>query len=251
MNTQHPRSPLQAKGDGFTLVELLVVVGIIAVLAALAFPALQSARRSASQTKSTAALKSVVQANAMFAADNEGNIATLRWTADKGANPYVGGSFWGRLQPYLFPMPRISNQKELAARIEPQLAKMFGADPLSLKGTIFEGPKIYEDGAGLPVPFAFNRYLYEWLRQGENDGWVKMQQLSKAASTIYATYGFAMFDEVDAGSYAELPQNGARPDNNIFYLPPNRTLAAFLDGRVEWVTAPIAEEMVKFEGAVQ
>jgi hypothetical protein len=70
--------------------------------------------------------------------------------------------------------------------------------------------------------------------------------VTKRSSTAHATYGFAMFDEEDTASYEELPKNGARPVNNIFYIPPKRTIAGFLGGRVECLTAPIPDSMVKF-----
>jgi len=44
--------------------------------------------------------------------------------------------------------------------------------------------------------------------------------VTKPSSATHATYGFAMFDEEDAASYEALPKNGARPVNNVFYIPP-------------------------------
>jgi len=245
MNIQHPRSPLQAKARAFTLVEILVVVAIIGVLAALAFPVLQRVMRSGGEAKSVAAMKSLLQAHSAFSADNFGQIMTLKYPGDStlAGQGWVAGTFWGRLQPYFSDSPRISNQTQLQQKIMADLKRLFGGDPDTMKGTAFEGPKIYKDTSGLPVPFAFNRYLNKW------NGWVTQLQIAKPASTIYVTYGFAMFDEQDAARYQELPQNGARPDNNIFYLPPNRTIAGFLDGHAESIAAPIPENMVKFEGA--
>jgi prepilin-type N-terminal cleavage/methylation domain-containing protein len=236
------RPPVDAAA--FTLVELLVVVGIIAVLAALAFPVLQRIMRSGGEAKSVSAMKSLLQAHSAFSADNFGQIMTLKYVGDPtlAGQGWVAGTFWGRLQPYFSDSPRISNQRELQEKILTDLKRFFGSDPDTMKGTPFEGPKIYHDTSGLPVPFAFNKYLSKW------GGWVTQLQIPKPSSTIYATYGFAMFDEQDAATYQELPKNGARPDNNIFYLPPNRTIAGFLDGHVESLTAPIPQNMVKFEG---
>ncbi len=246
MNKKHPQFQLRAD-PGFTLIEILVVVAIIGVLAALAFPMLQRARGTAGEAKSIAAMKSVLEASAFYSADNNGQIHTLRWAGDPAlvGQGWVGGAFWGRLQPYLFGTEKISNQSQLQTKILAELKRLFGGDPKTMQGTAFEGPKIYHDTSSTPIPFGFNKYLSKW------GAWVTQLQIPKPSATIYATYGFAMIDEADAASYQELPKNGARPENNIFYLPPNRTIAGFLDGRVAFLTAPIAEEMVKFEGAGQ
>lgn len=252
MNTP---SQVKAKPSAFTLIELLIVVAIIGVLASLSLVALQRARKSAAETKSIAVMKSVLQANALYAADNNGQIATLRYAGDKGLNPggkWVGNTFWGVLQPYLFPDITTANQAQLAAEIRAQLNKLFGSqDADKMKGTTFDGANVYHDTAGLPLPFAFNKYLYEWYNPLENDGWVRQLQLHSLPSTIYMVYGFAMFDEVDAQTYQPIAKAGQAVANNIFYLPSQRAIAGFMDGRVEYLTPPIAERMVKIDGSGQ
>lgn len=68
--------------NGFTLVELLVVVGVIAVLIALLLPALTKAREAANRIACASNLRSIGQGFLMYANDNKGNLPRTYWLRD-------------------------------------------------------------------------------------------------------------------------------------------------------------------------
>jgi prepilin-type N-terminal cleavage/methylation domain-containing protein/prepilin-type processing-associated H-X9-DG protein len=91
----HFLRPSRAKraGSGFTLVELLVVIGIIAVLIAMLLPALGQAREHARQTKCLNNLRQLSLAFIMFADEHHGHLP------EAGMYTFIAPSDWLWWQP--------------------------------------------------------------------------------------------------------------------------------------------------------
>ncbi|CAN5583272.1 hypothetical protein BH09PLA1_BH09PLA1_08290 [soil metagenome] len=82
------RSSGRRNSRAFTLVELLVVIGIIAVLIGVLLPALNKARQSANNIKCMANLRSIGQAINIYATVSKGVLPYGYWD---GSNPYGSG----------------------------------------------------------------------------------------------------------------------------------------------------------------
>jgi len=228
---------------GFTLIELLVSITIILVLAALTMVVTGKLRASAYRANAMSSLRQVAAMNVAYSAENLGDINTMRYVGDPkegGGGAWVKNSFWGRLQPYLFPDVSENNQTRLKMELNERLDQLFNTpDADTMVNTVLNGSRIYHDGSGLPVPLAFNKNLNKW---GEI---LKVSSFSDPAQVLYAVYGFGLFDEADGETYIERPADRSKPENNIYYLDDRKAMAAFLDGHIESLSAPIPDRRFK------
>ena len=71
----------------FTLVELLVVIGIIAVLVSILLPSLNRARQTAIATKCLNNVKQLVMANQMYLNEYKGKLPFTNWDGGVGPPP--------------------------------------------------------------------------------------------------------------------------------------------------------------------
>ena len=93
---------MKAQNTAFTLVELLVVMGVIAILAALSLAGLSSIRASSDKTQAVSNMRQIGTGIALFATDNDGRLLGPLWPGQLAQfDPARSGRLVRELAPYL------------------------------------------------------------------------------------------------------------------------------------------------------
>lgn len=113
INTKRPI--LRDRKRGFTLIELLVVIAIIGILAGIAFPVFQRARRAADRAATTNSLRQIGTAINLYANDYNGRLPGPLWTYNfswyhTGDTATLGYQLWSYLN-----IPQPTAKKKVAS----------------------------------------------------------------------------------------------------------------------------------------
>jgi type IV pilus assembly protein PilA len=81
--------------SGFTLVEIMIVVAIIALLAAIAIPNLLRAKISANDTLAKATIRTLSTASETFGTTNSGNYPSNETSLTNATPKYLNASYCG------------------------------------------------------------------------------------------------------------------------------------------------------------
>lgn len=143
-----------SRGSAFTLVEMLVVIGIIAVLVAILYPVFSSARVKARQTNCIGQLQQVIVALKTYAEDHRGYPPAPVWD---------GTRFWGGVSAlwpdYISDISTLFCPEDLGAKSKNKQAKEMVYSSYNANFDLMTDPSTW--AVGLLPDRVYNYYGYD------------------------------------------------------------------------------------------
>ncbi len=225
-------SPRSTRPNGFTMVELLVVLAIIAVLSALAFPALNKVRATADRAASMSNLKQWASALLLAMAENnqeipyEGTSQQPSWedTATDGNE----SAWFNRLPPYagIEPLVELTTADQRASAIDRQ--SIFASPGADLSRSVNSGRPQFS--------YMINTLLYDSTGPSDSGSeLIRAMQIASPSRTIFMSETRVSPrdgppDTTTPASQLALANGGP---SDVSYRFNGRSNIVFLDGHVE------------------
>lgn len=167
------------KSRGFSLVELLVVIGIIALLLSLLLPALARARAKARATLCASHLRELGHVFALYANDNQGFV------------PRDFTFFAQERQPWMLGLARyVVDEGTWEAALEAPAV----ADRLMKETEVLRCPSHPFDG-DIPSGYVINAFKFESEPRWDPDGPVKLSKIRDASRVVLLAEAANLFGE--------------------------------------------------------
>lgn len=204
----------------FSLMELLISVGVIALLAGLLVPAMKGVMLKGKSSKDAANLRQIAQANMAYAADNN-----MRCVVGYTDNPGSTGSNW-----YLSLRPYLEKEGTTSAALGYLPVLVSPNDPT--KGGL-TGPNALSPDSALRRSYAINYYCREFI-SGSTREYRGRKMMQMPASTMIFV---GDYPAVQVGTHGISPNS----DTSLAALPRDwhstKDMAqfVFLDGHVEMI----------------
>jgi len=212
----------------FTLVELLTVIGIVGILAAILIPALGSVRTQAKKATAISNVRQLGMMNLMFSQDQKGRI--------NGQGD--------------FKIPQAKKPNFMA-----RVAYYYQANQTSIEGLVawedivaalsnMRDPSVPDELLGEPGTIQWTWAVNKTFSVWKHDGDLPYMINYDASNIIYAVAGKYIFDaeQVWSDVFLTMPTDG--PRNGPYFTYGDQTPAVFLDGSVRMETFPIDPKKV-------
>lgn len=220
---------MKSKSSAFTLIELLTVIAVIGILAAILIPAVSKVRERAQATEAISNVRQIAAAALLYSNENKGQIPGL---GNDSTTNGMGAA--GALFPYL------ESRTMEGWPTWPELTRTFlsirdprvpielcngGWNWIGYNGLFADYPAAGPDG----------------LKPNKNEK--RLINFDNPSRVIYAGSGSGNFKVDQAGNPAQLPIPEA-PRQGFYFCHDGAVPVAFLDGHAEMLTFPIDPTML-------
>lgn len=224
----------------FTLVEVLVVLGIIALLAALLIPAVNGMRAKGRTAKSVSQLGQIYSAICQHVVDNDGNFPYAFGAGGAsrppGANDKQRFYWYDVVKARLYPHP---NNNPLLSRLDGP-AGWGPPSATDTTGTVLRSPNVEKSWPKSVISYGYNnRFSYDPARSQKLSLVYNNSKTVLLADNMGNTHSLTPDNASTAGKLNA--RNGATSD----FAGDGMAIAIFIDGHSELLNAEQCDELNK------